>query len=196
MTADEKRRTMRALRQSLSPYEQQDAAQKAAQRLSKQAFFRRAKRVAFYMANDGEIDPQALLKVHGNYTKHWFLPRIQNARETPMRFGHYTGQSALVANRYGILEPNGDAKDDQKAASMDVILLPLVAFDRQGNRLGMGGGYYDKTLHSVPKHASSGPLLIGLAHAIQELGSIYAQSWDMRLDMIITDRELICAKQK
>ena len=185
MTADEKRRKMRALRQSLSPYEQQDAAQKAAQRLSKQAFFRRAKCVAFYMANDGEIDPQALLKVHGNYTKHWFLPRIQNARETPMRFGHYTGQSALVANRYGILEPNGDAKDDQKAASMDVILLPLVAFDRQGNRLGMGGGFYDRTLAKLRE--SSDVTAIGYGYQNQLLERFPVGPEDQFLDGFVSE---------
>ncbi|MGA9423336.1 MAG: 5-formyltetrahydrofolate cyclo-ligase, partial [Rhodanobacteraceae bacterium] len=79
-----------------------------------------------------------------------------------------------------------------EAAELDVVLVPLVAFDRHGHRLGFGGGYYDRAfafLHGRDMPGS--PLLIGIAYAMQELPRIEASAWDVRLDYVATENELI-----
>jgi 5-formyltetrahydrofolate cyclo-ligase len=74
--------------------------------------------------------------------------------------------------------------------------MPLVGFDRLGNRMGMGGGYYDRTLAFMSEHHSGKPKLVGLAHSSQEVELISQQSWDIPLHVIATDREIICVKQR
>ena len=69
--------------------------------------------------------------------------------------------------------------------------MPLVAFDRCGNRIGMGAGYYDRALQSLEYQTSTRPFLLGVAHHFQELESIEARSWDVPLDAILTDQEFI-----
>ena len=78
------------------------------------------------------------------------------------------------------------------AHALDVILLPLLGFDRNGNRLGFGGGFYDATLAGLRlRDAASTPLLVGVGYAAQEVAAIAPQPWDVRLDYIATERELI-----
>ena len=74
--------------------------------------------------------------------------------------------------------------------------MPLVGFDRHGNRLGMGGGYYDRTLSFMSMKKSPAPQLVGLSYSFQELPKIVAQDWDIPLDYVVTEKEIICAKAK
>ena len=94
-------------------------------------------------------------------------------------------------NRFGIAEPELGKNPTAPVWTLDIILLPLVAFDRAGNRMGMGGGFYDRTLARLNNSAMERPLLIGLAHHCQEVEHLQAQSWDIPLDIIATDKELI-----
>ena len=89
-----------------------------------------------------------------------------------------------MENRYGIPEPPADVPRSNPG-ELDIIFLPLVAWDRRGSRLGMGGGIYDRTLEGV-----RGPLLVGLAHSLQELDHIPAEPWDIRLHFIASDKAL------
>ena len=82
-----------------------------------------------------------------------------------------------------------------KAKYVNVVFLPLVGFDRSGNRIGMGGGFYDRTLANSTLQ-NRHPLLVGLAHSCQQMDPIEHQTWDIPLQKIATDQEIICAKQK
>lgn len=93
-------------------------------------------------------------------------------------------------NRFGIREPI-KSSSPLFANQLDLVLLPLLAFDRTGNRLGMGAGYYDRALQALVHQPSTRPRLIGLAHSFQEVESIQAQPWDVTLDAIITEDEYI-----
>ena len=104
---------------------------------------------------------------------------------------HVTG-----CHSYGIPEPSLKSAKTVPTWSLDLILMPLVGFDRQGNRLGMGGGYYDRTLAFVNGGIPAAPRLVGLAHSCQEVASIPSHSWDVAVEKIITDREIICVKPK
>ncbi|MDC0524023.1 5-formyltetrahydrofolate cyclo-ligase [Porticoccaceae bacterium] len=80
--------------------------------------------------------------------------------------------------------------------SLDVLFMPLVGFDRQGNRIGMGGGYYDRALAFMKEQENPSLTLVGLAHSIQEVPQISSQSWDIPLHLIATEKELICARPR
>jgi 5-formyltetrahydrofolate cyclo-ligase len=109
-----------------------------------------------------------------------------------LRFAEYADGTALASNRFGIPEPDVPATAMHPARAMDVILLPLLAFDRQGHRLGTGGGWYDRSLaflRTLDRPAT--PLLVGIGYAFQETASLPTAEWDVDLDYIATDAELI-----
>ena len=105
-----------------------------------------------------------------------------------MHFARWNGDpQRLKANRFGILEPMVDSREWLDAAQLDVILLPLVAFDRRGHRLGSGAGYYDRAL-ALRAGRPAPPLLVGLAHSCQEVQLIPAEPWDIPMDAVATER--------
>ena len=191
MNAGDIRKSIRTKRRALTPAQQQSAAQNLAALISQQNFFLRAKRIGIYIANDGEIDPSLLMGIALNAKKACFLPIIHPLQFNRLYFGEYRNGDQLKANRFGILEPQFSATTIAPLWTLDVILLPLVAFDRNGSRIGMGGGFYDRTLAACVNQPRR-PTLIGLAHGCQEVDSISQQSWDIPLDQIITDHEIIC----
>ncbi len=183
------RRQMRQRRAALSPQQQRLARQQLLQRLSGTAFFCRADSLAAYVANDGEINPAALLDTALSRGKRCYLPVL--APFNRLWFYRYRPGQRLACNRYGITEPRKSGRP-RKPWSLNLVLVPLVAFDRRGNRLGMGGGYYDRTFkqRSLP-----GPRLLGLAHSCQELNALNEENWDIAMAGIATERELFIIKK-
>jgi 5-formyltetrahydrofolate cyclo-ligase len=161
--------------------------------------FQRARNVAFYAAADGEIDPSALLRVATRYGKQCYLPVITDRRmswrSSPLQFHAFIPGDPVRTNRFGILEPVFDHSRVLATSMLDIIFLPLVGFDRAGSRLGMGGGFYDRALASMPGQFRR-PKLVGLAHALQEIPTIETRPWDVNLDVVITDREIIVTVAK
>ena len=107
--------------------------------------------------------------------------------ESGMQFRSWHPDAGLMANRFGILEPQQGALVEP--AELDWVLMPLVAFSPNGIRLGMGSGYYDRTFafcRQLP--AGAGPVLVGVAYSLQEVDSLPAQSWDVPLDAVITEQ--------
>ncbi len=101
-----------------------------------------------------------------------------------MEFRVYSEQTPLVTNAFGIAEPSTDAPQPRGVA-IRMMLLPLVGFDEVGNRLGMGGGYYDRYLSNLPE--SLRPLLIGVAHECQLCAELTPEPWDVPLDGLLTE---------
>ena len=192
MNTGEIRKNIRTKRRALTPAQQQTAALHLATLIAQQGFFLRAKRIGIYLANDGEIDPSLLMGIALNANKSCYLPIIHPLQFNRLYFGEYREGDHLKANRFGILEPQFNSTQVAPIWTLDFILLPLVAFDRSGSRIGMGGGFYDRTLAACANQPSR-PTLIGLAHSCQEVESISQQSWDIPLDQIITEREIINA---
>jgi len=102
----------------------------------------------------------------------------------------YAADKIYNLNRYGIEEPKAIGKP-RPANSFDLLLIPLVAFDRSGTRMGMGAGYYDRALEALGHQTSTKPYLVGLAHHFQEVKSLERAPWDVPLDAILTDHEFI-----
>ena len=183
------RLALRAKRLGLSKPQQQQAAIALDKNLACNNLLSRYRHIAFYLANDGEIDPARLLLRAHKRGLHCYLPVL--APNNHLWFIRYRPGDRLKNNRFGIPEP---LKRNRriKPWALGLVLLPLVGFDRNGGRLGMGGGFYDrsfKNLHLWP--ATTGPRLLGLAHHCQELESLTLESWDIPLSQIATDKEFI-----
>lgn len=177
---------MRSRRSALSQNQLLHAESQLASRARESYRLLQAKKILSYAAFAGEISPATL--VSNLVAPKVYLPRISNFRLCSMRF--YSANNTEFLNRYGIEEPKAIGSP-KPANSFDVILLPLVAFDRNGNRIGMGRGYYDRALQSLSHQQSTRPYLIGVAHHFQEVKSCQAAAWDVSLDAILTDQEFI-----
>jgi 5-formyltetrahydrofolate cyclo-ligase len=150
-----------------------------------------SKRIAFYIANDGEMDPSPLIDRATVAGKCCYLPVLRQRPSKALWFAAYTRAQQLSPNRFGIPEPATTHRRIVMPWGLDLIVMPLVAFDLSGNRLGMGGGYYDRTL--AFKHTRShwrGPKLIGIAHELQRMDSLPSNPWDIPLDAVITEQRL------
>lgn len=186
------RQQLRQKRRKLSSYQQRQASQKLCQRLSKLISFKRARHIALYWPNDGEIDPSPLLSEALRAGKQCYLPVI--TQQGTLEFKRFSPSNRQRKNRFGITEPPRFSKICH-AKQLDLVFLPLVGFDRRGARLGMGGGFYDKTFAWKLKLQRRKPQLIGLAHHIQEVKGLTVDSWDIPLTAIASDREIINAQQ-
>lgn len=180
------RRNLRAQRRHLTRGAQRHAANQLYRLIRRAHWFRRARRIGFYVANGGEIDPAPLRTFARRQQRETLLPKIVGG--TNRLYFVRDGSAALAPHRFGIPTPSGRAC---AVHQLDLLLVPLVAFTRDGTRLGRGGGYYDRALAMRPGRRR--PLCVGLAHAFQETQSLVAESWDAPLDMIVTPTEIIRA---
>ncbi len=179
------RKTMRHARNQLSSSEQQSAAQNLLAHFKQSPHIQAAQSIALYLAVDGEINTQPLIDYCWSENKTVYLPRFHPFSKGHLLFLRYTPSTQLVANQYKILEPELSVTEIMPLHHLDVICTPLVAFDRQGHRLGMGGGFYDRVLaHSQKQHMKLKS--IGLAHDCQYIPKINNQCWDVALSEIIT----------
>ena len=182
------RRALRAQRNTLSAAQQLRAAQQLATRLATQPLFRVSRRIAVYLPNDGEIDPVPLMTRIWKMNKTCYLPILSRLTHDRLWFAPFTPDTPLTRNRFGIFEPLTPARNRISAQDLDLILMPLVAFDTQGNRLGMGGGFYDKSLAFLrTRRVWRKPHLIGLAHDFQRVDKLTASAWDVPLQAVATD---------
>nr|WP_256365901.1 5-formyltetrahydrofolate cyclo-ligase [Solimonas sp. K1W22B-7] len=178
------RREFRRLRSALTPAQRRRAAEQAARRLARTSLFRRARHLALYLSHGSELDTGPLLRCCHAAGKAVYVPRVLDGQR--LRFERLVEDMPMQRNRYGIREPalRGARRG---AARMDLVLLPLSAFDTQGHRLGAGGGYYDRAFAA---RRSGGPRLVGYAYALQQAAALPAEPWDVRLDAVVTEKSL------
>ncbi|MGK2235288.1 MAG: 5-formyltetrahydrofolate cyclo-ligase [Pseudomonadota bacterium] len=151
-----------------------------------------SKHIAIYLSNDGELDTSLLIKELWNLNHVVYLPITHPFNGANLLFQRYEKNSPMRANRYGILEPKLNCSQICPLPALDYLLMPLVAFDKQGNRLGMGGGFYDRTLARLHEQNWQKPQLIGLAHECQKVDALPIESWDVPLKTIITPDKTYC----
>lgn len=187
------RQKIRKRRQNLSKIEQEIAAEQL-----KVNFIQHLKRynttkssqVALYLSNESELDTSLLIKELWTKNHLVYLPVIHPFNGTTLYFQRYEENSPMRANRYAILEPKLNCSQICPLQDLDYLLMPLVAFDSHGNRLGMGGGFYDKTLARYHNENWQKPQLIGLAHQCQHVESLPVEPWDVPLNFIITPHKI------
>jgi len=187
------RQRLRRLRASI-PREQRRAAERAILRnLRVLRIFRPGARVAVYLAMPGEVNLGAGLARAASSGVHLYAPRIASRRRLAMHFLPYDPRLVTATNWYGIAEPTGRTTRRRDPLEFDTIVVPLLGFDRRGVRLGMGAGYYDRALRRRldSSRRFRRPRLVGVAYACQELPSIAAAPWDVALDCVVTEREII-----
>ena len=185
------RSNKRRLRNQLSCLEQSSHAIGLANQICRQQAFLNSSKVACYLANDGEIDPEYIIRTAWKLRKHVYLP-VLSPFQSKLYFAPYKPGMAMQLNRFGIWEPTCKPAHWINAWQLDLMLLPLVAFDESGNRLGMGGGFYDRSLaYRRSRTRSLRPKLIGLAHELQCEQRLSVNSWDIPLDMIATEERVI-----
>lgn len=186
----ELRQRLRARRAQLNASERLSAAAALAAALEQIPEFLVDTRIAGYWAVRGEMPLLAAFASLRAREQNYCLPILTDSGV--LRFAPWRPGAALATNRFGIPEPEV-ASDRQLAANdLDVVLVPLIGFDRFGNRLGSGGGWYDRSfafLGDVPRPAR--PVLVGIGYHFQEVAGLGAESWDVRMDFIATDKELI-----
>jgi len=173
-----------------------DAA--ACQRLSKQIceqlrrnrLFTQHKRLALYYAVSNEVDLTTLCQYGWALNKTLFLPVLSPLRKNQLCWIEYRAQTHLHRNKYNIPEPVHESALKTKLTSLDIILMPLVGFDSEGNRLGMGGGYYDRSLSESlhPGNTWQRPVRVGVAYSWQQVERIPNEKWDIPLDAVVTER--------
>ncbi len=181
------RNTLRQKRRSLSHFKRTRSALSLAKQLQLSGLFEKGRHIAFYFANDGEINPDQAIKFARKIGVKTYLPEVN--KNNLLEFRHNSFACKLKQNHYNISEPLTNSIVSEK---LNAICIPLVAFDNQGNRLGMGGGYYDRLMQ--PLYAkTSRPLFIGLAYDFQEVNVLPTDTWDRPLDIIVTEtRVLLC----
>lgn len=182
------RKALRLRRRSLSQTQQKQAAEQMAQHLLASPALYRARHIAIYLANDGEIDPAPYLRAGRCRGIRFYLPVLHPFRNGHMVFTPFTESTTLRPNRFGIPEPVFNGNCYRPAWALDAVLLPLVGFDLEGGRLGMGGGFYDRTFAFVRRTPRLAPKLIGLAHEIQRVVRLPIEPWDIPLQGIVTEQ--------
>jgi 5-formyltetrahydrofolate cyclo-ligase len=187
-TPQQIRQRIRALRRGLSQSEQRRHARALARNLERTPAYRRAKRIAFYLAADGEIDPGLALKRALRAGKRCYLPVLRKRRQRSLWFVAYHRRTRLQRNRFGIAEPSLKHRERVAPMGLHIIVMPLVAFDAAGHRLGMGGGFYDRTLSYLRRRQHwKAPKLLGAAHELQRTEPIVPEPWDIPLDLVVTE---------
>ena len=190
-TKTQLRKDMRHRRRALSKTQQLQAAQNLCRTLRCHPALLRARHVACYLPFDGEIDTRPVIAELLRRKKKVYLPTLNGKR---LCFARYRYNSKMRRNRFNISEPRAHG-ELLKPWVLQLILLPLVAFDAQGRRLGMGAGFYDRTLafsRSLPKLRK--PSLIGLAHQLQQTAALASEAWDIDLDWVVTDQQILHCK--
>ncbi|MBS0911001.1 5-formyltetrahydrofolate cyclo-ligase [Tatumella sp. JGM118] len=181
------RAQIRRQRQALSPQQQQLAAQQVAERALSFPLLAQARNVALFLSFDGELDTRPLITRLWQRGQQVYLPVLHPFSQGQLLFIRYLPDTPLKPNRFGIPEPSLNLTELAPLDTLDMILVPLVAFDAQGQRLGMGGGFYDRTLQHWQQH---GVLPAGLAHCCQQVPALPTEQWDIPLPVIITPEKI------
>lgn len=183
LSRDAIRREMRSRRRSLTSEQQQQAALQLAGRAMRHPRVLSASALSLFLSFDGELDTGPLIERLWQAGKRVFLPVLHPFSPGHLLFLAYTPDTPMRINAFGIREPRLDVRHVMPACELDIVFTPLVAFDDRGQRLGMGGGFYDRTLANWQRR---GPYPIGLAHDCQRVDALPAQRWDVPLPEIIT----------
>jgi 5-formyltetrahydrofolate cyclo-ligase len=188
---------MQRRRKELGIVSMTQAAQAVAAQAVLLAEFLEAQHIGCYLSIEGELDPMPLMHSAQTLKKKLYLPVInitaakaENPAPAPLEFHEYTVGDPLLKGLHGISTPAHRTRLLREVVNLDIIFLPLVAFDDHCNRLGRGAGHYDRTLNFVKEQHKRLPFLIGLAYDFQKIPEIVPDKWDVPLNMVITEKNV------
>ena len=183
------RQHYRAQRRHLTPIQRQKAVLTITQRILQHKAYQQTQHIGCYWANDGEVSTQPLIEHMWQHNKCCYLPVLHPITPRHLQFARYQRDTALTPNRYQIPEPQATAQAVIANQQLDLVLMPLVAFDATGNRLGMGAGFYDQSFAFKQDYRLK-PTLIGLAFECQKDPQLPTERWDIPLDYIVTEQHI------
>ena len=176
------RQQIRKTRANLTALQQQQAENSITQQALALIEERNAQHIALYVSFDGEISTDKLIKILWAQGKQVYLPVLHPFNPNHLLFLRYLPDIPMLKNKFGIWEPKLNVQNVLPLDELDILFTPLVAFDKQGNRLGMGGGFYDRTL----QHWQNSPFIpVGLAHQCQQVEQLPTEAWDVPLHQIL-----------
>ncbi len=178
------RRPLKLKRQAMHPFKRLRAAASARRTLRNFPVLQRAQRIGSYLDVNGEFPMSGINDLLLHQQKAVFFPTISDFQNGQMHFVPWTKNSRLKANKFKIPEVF-PITTKQHSQALDLILVPLLGFDNAGNRLGMGGGFYDRYLASY--RVSKKPFILGIAYDMQRLAKLETDPWDHPLDAILTE---------
>lgn len=185
------RKAIRAKRKKLSTITIQQASIRVAAQLIYLPQFIDSKLIASYLPQEGEIDPTPIITCKEHQHKNFYLPVVAPNDNKILTFYPYQISDPFTINRYGIKEPLLNTKQPIALIQLDAALIPVVSFDKYCNRIGRGAGYYDRTFAFTKQLSiTKKPLLIGLAYEFQKISKIVPSTWDVPLDIIVTEKEI------
>ncbi|HIO92227.1 MAG TPA: 5-formyltetrahydrofolate cyclo-ligase [Leucothrix mucor] len=186
---DKIRSQLQQQRERLTTSQQLLLSQQICQQISDSAIFQAAQHIAFYTPVKSEASPLPLRK---NSQKSFYLPLLSTQQYHHLFFVKIDGTTQYENNIYNIPEPLYTQADIIATENLDLVIMPLVAADKKGNRVGMGGGYYDRSFAFKQKlPISSKPILMGFAYDFQLVNNLMTEKWDVPLDYLATNKELI-----
>lgn len=186
------RRDMRYARQRVPHALRRRFALQVTQQLLRAGVLRPGRAIGVYLALPEELDLQPTIRRAQSLGCKVFVPHILHSAHARMAFYAYTPQMRLRSHRWGVTQLATIAgRIPVATVAMDVVLVPTVAFDTHGHRLGMGAGFYDRHFARRQHHAWRRPLLIGVAYSFQHRTHIEPQAHDVRLDAVVTERAFI-----
>jgi 5-formyltetrahydrofolate cyclo-ligase len=183
-SADHLRQHNRKLRAQLSNEALEESGLLLLERIIALPEFISASKIATYSAINGEISLNPVIDRALELGKQVYLPNLDLKS---LRFSPYFHGQKMRINRFKLPEPDVTDAEMLEPESLDLVLVPLVVFDPQLNRIGMGGGYYDRSFEFRKQPGCNVPALIGVAHELQKVDQLVPEEWDVRLDMVITD---------
>lgn len=182
------RATIQSRRNALSPAEIRDASIEISRNLWKLPVLSRARSIACYYPVGNEVDCLSFMAAAWERGRTILLPTLHGPE---LQFLPCRPDTNFLRNRYGIPEPIADRSETVRPREIDVVLMPLVAFDGRGNRIGMGGGYYDRSFHFMHHRCNwQRPKLVGLAYELQKVPKIKARSWDVPMQFVLTETDI------
>lgn len=185
LSNDELRKQLRRQRTRLNQATQQQLSQQAVKHLSRQRIFRSALNIAVYLPVRGEADPRSLLKF-AHPKQRFFLPVLSISSHSRLMFVEWNKRTRFRLNRFNIPEPLLAGSLILNPMQIDLVVSPLVAFDGRGSRLGMGGGFYDRSFARKLGAKHIKPCLLGFAYPFQKLEFLEREAWDVPLDASCT----------
>ncbi|MFW0084017.1 MAG: 5-formyltetrahydrofolate cyclo-ligase [Coxiella endosymbiont of Haemaphysalis qinghaiensis] len=151
------------------------------------SLFETSQNLAFYRAHDGEVNIDNALKKAQAIGKNCYLP-VLHSSQNHLDFYSFHLEDLLIKNHFGIEEPDIFQEKPISVVKLDLIFLPLVAFDKKGNRLGRGAGHYDRALAPLKNKTLKKPVLVGIAYEFQKIDETPFEKWDVPLNFVITEK--------
>jgi 5-formyltetrahydrofolate cyclo-ligase len=182
------RKKLRVLLSALDAKTYQSTAVAAARIFSESSIFAGSQNIACYASLPHEFNTQPVIETIWQANKTCYLPIV--TVDITLNFSIYQQHTQLKPNAFNILEPANSAENYFPPAQLDCVLLPLIAFDLQGYRLGTGSGYYDRTFAFLKKNRRK-PTLIGVGFTQQQVDEVAHDTWDVRLDGVLTSEQFI-----